>query len=301
MDASFDNQTASLVASPGCLDKVVTMLHEFSYVEPGSLSELLEFLAAHGSESAVFAGGTDLMIGIRAGTDKPAYVVDLKKIPELQELSFDSKTGLSIGATVTVNRLLAHDAVRNHYQILEVAGNELATYQLRNRATVIGNIVTASPCGDMSSPLLCLNAEVELISKGGSRTMPLAEFITGVKRTAIKPEEIVSRIMVPTTYLDAAGGYAKLKRIKGHDLGVVAVALIKHQKTMRVAISSAAPTPVLLPDFPADAPVAEVQKVAEESISPIDDVRCTKEYRYFMVGVYIRRLMESVKTERGAA
>ena len=82
------------------------MLHEFSYIEPGSLSELLEFLAKHGPESAVFSGGTDLLISIRAGLEKPVYVVDLKKVPELQELSFDAKFGLSIGAAVNVNRVV---------------------------------------------------------------------------------------------------------------------------------------------------------------------------------------------------
>jgi len=277
------------------------MLHEFSYVEPATLKELLEFLAKNGSESAVLAGGTDLLIGIRAGIDKPAYVVDLKKVPELKQLTFDTKSGLSIGATVDVNRLVADSAVRKHYRILEIAGHELATFQLRNRATVIGNIVTASPCGDMSSPLLCLGAEVELLSASGSRSMLLKEFITGVKKTQIKPEEIVSRITVPTTYIDAAGGYEKLKRIKGHDLGVVAVAMIRTKDAMRFAISSAAPTPVLLPDFPLDTPVEKVQEVAKASISPIDDVRCTSEYRYFMVDVYIRRLMEDVQHTRGAA
>ena len=127
------------------------------------------------------------------------------------------------------------------------------------------------------------------------------EFITGVKRTQIKPEEIVSKIIVPTTFIDAAGGYEKLKRIKGHDLGVVAVTMIKTKETMRLAVSSAAPTPVLLPDFAPDTPVAEIQKVAQAAISPIDDVRCTKEYRRFMVDIYIRRLMEEVQHERGAA
>jgi carbon-monoxide dehydrogenase medium subunit len=271
------------------------MLHEFSYIEPGSLSELLDFLKEHGAESAVLAGGTDLFVSIRSGLFRPAYVVNLKHVPELRELAFDSKEGLSIGACVTVNELVEHEAVAKHYGILRIAGEELATFQLRNRATVIGNVVTASPCGDMSSPLLCLDASVELISAAGSRTMLLKEFITGVKQTQIKPEEIVSRITVPTTFADAAGGYEKLKRIKGHDLGVVAVAMIKAKEQTRVAISSAAPTPVLLPDFAPGASVAEIQKAAQSAISPIDDVRCTKEYRAFMVDVYIKRLTEGIQ------
>jgi CO/xanthine dehydrogenase FAD-binding subunit len=277
------------------------MLHEFSYIEPGSLQELLDFLAEKGEKSSVLAGGTDLVVNVRAGVDKPEYVVDIKGIPELQELTFDPAKGLSIGATVTVNRLIESDDVKTHFSILTTAARELATFQLRNRATVIGNVVTASPCGDMSSPLLCLDAAVELVSAKGTRQMPLREFITGVKKTEIKSSEIVSRITVPVTHIDAAGGYEKLKRIKGHDLGVVAVAMTRTASAIRVAISSAAPTPVLLPDFPVDADAESIQKVAQEAISPIDDVRCTKEYRRFMVDVYIRRLLEGLSKKRDAA
>jgi carbon-monoxide dehydrogenase medium subunit len=122
-----------------------------------------------------------------------------------------------------------------------------------------------------------------------------------VKKTQIAADEIVTRILVPTDQIDATGGYRKLKRIKGHDLGVVAVALVKAKGAARIAISSAAPTPVLLPDFPLDTPVADIQAKAQESISPIDDVRCTKEYRAFMVDVYIRRLMEEVVGPEGHA
>ncbi|MFW6288678.1 MAG: FAD binding domain-containing protein [Spirochaetota bacterium] len=277
------------------------MLHEFAYFAPESLDELLSFLAEHGEESKVFSGGTDLFVAIRAGLLKPARVVDLKKVHELHELSFDEGEGLSIGACVTVNELVDHPTVQARFPILQIAGDELATYQLRNRATVVGNIVTASPCGDMGSPMLCLNARVELRSSRGTRSMPLQEFITGVKKTQIAADEIVARILVPTDQIDARGGYKKLKRIKGHDLGVVSVALVKANGVARVAISSAAPTPVLLPDFPLETPVAEIQAKAQESISPIDDVRCTKEYRAFMVDVYIRRLMEEVARPEGRA
>jgi carbon-monoxide dehydrogenase medium subunit len=241
------------------------------------------------------------MINIRAGVQKPTYVVDLKRIPELQDLSFDPKKGLSIGATVNVNQLVALEAAQEEYNVLVIAGHELATYQLRNRATIIGNVVTASPCGDMTSPLLCLDASVELVSADGTRTLPLKEFITGVKKTQIKPQEIVSRITVPATFAGATGGYEKLKRIKGHDLGVVAVAMIKAGDVIRAAISSAAPTPVLLPDFPVSASLEDIQKTAQDMISPIDDVRCTAEYRSFMVNVYVRRLHDKLTHSRGAA
>lgn len=257
------------------------------------MDELLTFLEESGERSTVFSGGTDLFVTIRSGLSRPDFVVDLKGVKELGLLTFDPAEGLSIGACVTVNQLIEDTDVLRHYSVLRDAGSELATFQLRNRATVVGNVVTASPCGDMSSPLLCLGARVKLASAGGEREMPLGEFITGVKRTQIAPNEIVRAITVPIDHLDAVGGYKKLKRIKGHDLGVVAVAMITANDVSRFAISSAAPTPVLLPDFPANVEVAEVQKAAQEAISPISDVRCTKEYRSFMVDVFIRRLMEA--------
>ena len=276
------------------------MLHDFAYHDPGSMSEVLSFLAEHGSTSAVFSGGTDLFVTIRSGLHAPEHVVDLKGIPDLRTLSWNDDEGLSIGACVTVNDLVDSPVVREHFPILHSAGSELATFQLRNRATVVGNIVTASPCGDMSSPLMVLGGEVVLAGGDGERRLPLGEFITGVKRTIIKPEEIVARIVVPPTWAGALGGYEKLKRIKGHDLGVVSVAMIRHSSALRVAISSAAPTPILLPDFAVDASVATVQKKAQEMISPIDDVRATAEYRSFMVDVFIRRLMTQLSSSQEA-
>lgn len=271
------------------------MLHDFTYTAPARKTELFSFLSEHGRSAAVFAGGTDLFVNIRGGIHQPGYVVDLKGVAELAELRFDPDEGLSIGACVNVTQLLADPVVREKYVLLARAGAELATHQLRNRATVVGNVVTASPCGDMTSPLLCYAAEVEIGSAAGSRRLPLREFITGVKQTVIKPEEIVERIIVPSTYAGGRGDYLKLKRIKGHDLGVVAVAMLAHGDTIRVAISSAAPTPVLLPDFPLDAAAETVKEAARAAISPIDDVRCTREYRAFMVEEYIDRLLAEVQ------
>jgi carbon-monoxide dehydrogenase medium subunit len=271
------------------------MLHPFTYHRPADLDEALSFLRENGTTSAVMAGGTDLIVNIRAGVTAPEHVVDLKGIPELHSIGYDEKNGLSVGACVTVNELIEHPDVVAHFGVLVKAGTELATHQLRNRATVVGNVVTASPCGDMTSPLLCLGAEIDLRSATGTRSMPVVEFITGVKKTQIAPDEIVERIRVPVAHADAAGGYQKLKRIKGHDLGVVAVAMIRSNGVLRTAVSSAAPTPVLLDEFPASATPDEIRAAAQKAISPIDDVRCTREYREFMVDVFIGRLMEALQ------
>lgn len=271
------------------------MLHEFSYHKPVTLDEALSLLKEYGKQAVSLAGGTDLLVTIRSGLLKPDHVVDLKGIPELKSVTYTTDAGLRIGACATVNDLIASEDARTHYPVLLAAAEELATFQLRNRATVIGNVVTASPCGDMTSPLLCHGATITLVSVRGTRTMPVREFITGVKATQIAADEIVQEITVPTDFQDAIGGYEKLKRIKGHDLGLVAVAMLRLGDVIRVAISSAAPTPILLEDFPASATVEAVQKSAQAAISPIDDVRCTKEYRRFMVDTYIERLLKEVQ------
>lgn len=270
------------------------MTHEFSYHRPQTLEEALDLLDEYREDAEILSGGTDLLVSIRSGLSKPTHVVDIKGIRELKEFSYDPKNGLHIGANVTVNEMLDSKDIADSFSILKVAGSELATHPLRHRATPVGNLVTASPCGDMTSPLLCLDGQLRIVSKSDSRTLPVREFITGVKTTLLKPEEIVTGIEVPPTYAGATAGYKKLKRIKGHDLAVVAVAMIRHNNRIRIGISSAAPTPLLLSDIPADASIEDVQKIAADAISPIDDVRCTKEYRAFMVGVFIERLMKEV-------
>ena len=173
------------------------MTHDFRYIRPKSLEQALDLLSKRGEESCVFSGGTDLLVDIRAGLCKPDLLVDLKAIESLHHLSFDKGEGLGIGACVTINELIDNGAVQKHYTLLATAGKELATHQIRNRATVVGNVVTASPCGDMASPLLCLDAELVVLSKGGPKKICLAEFITGVKSTTLKPDEIVEKIVVP--------------------------------------------------------------------------------------------------------
>ncbi len=271
------------------------MLHEFTYKAPTSLDELLTFLEEHGKESSVLAGGTDLLVNIRSDLVKPTYVVDIKKIEELKKIHFDETEGLSIGAGVTVDQMVRDENVRSRYPLLVEAGEQHADHQLRRRATVVGNLVTASPCGDMSSPLLILGAEVVIRSSSGQKRIPLQEFITGVKKTVLGKDEIVEKLIVPAKFQGARGGYQKLKRIKGHDLGLVAVAMAKYDDVMRIAISSAAPTPILLTDFAPDASFEEVHAAAAKEISPIDDVRSTKEYREHMVGIYLKKLLEEVK------
>lgn len=270
------------------------MLQEFFYEAPGTRDALFDVLKERGSGTRLLAGGTDLLVDIRAGLASPLLVVDIKKIREYHEISYGQKEGLSIGAAVRCSDVLRNNDIRERFPLIAEAAGQIGSPQIRNRATVVGNICTASPSADMAPVLLCLDASVEISSKKGSRVVPLKNFFAGVKKTALQSGEVVERITVPPAMAGAKGGIAKLKRIKGHDLALVSVALVKKGELMRVAIGACAPTPVLLKDFKAGASFEEVKSAAEKSIKPIDDVRASADYRLFMVGIYIRRLMEKI-------
>lgn len=270
------------------------MNHAFQYQAPATYEEALQALTDGGPDARLMAGGTDLLVNIRAGLMKPRQVIDIKHIPGIDDLVFDAQDGLSIGAGVTINRIIDDPVVGDNYPLLTVCARQLASHQVRNRATVVGNVVNASPCADMAPPLLCLDAGIEVRSLTGTRSVPCHTFFTGAKQTILQPNELVSRITIPAQLVGAVGGYRKLKRIQGHDLGVVGVAVVRKDDRVRVAVSSAAPTPVLVRDFNVSDDVEQVMEETRAAITPIDDVRCTRDYRLFMVGVYVKRLWQEV-------
>ncbi len=270
------------------------MVHEFQYRAPRSLSELLALIAEHGTSAKVLAGGTDLLPNIRMGIAKPAFVVDCKRLPDADRLVFSPAEGLRMGHGVTISAVLRDRTIREKFPLLAEAAHELASHQVRNRATVAGNVVNASPCSDMALPLLCLDAVAVLTSTSGERTVSFREFFTGPKATVMKPGEFLAEIRVPASSADRKGRYAKLKRVKGHDLGIVGVMLASAPEGLRVAVSSAAPTPVLVSGIGRGLDAEAVDALVQKAVKPIDDVRCTAEYRRYMVGAYIRRLLPEV-------
>jgi carbon-monoxide dehydrogenase medium subunit len=267
----------------------------FKYKAPTSRAELFGLLADHGEGAKVLAGGTDLLVDMRSGLCHPEMVINLKKVEDFPGLSCSENEGLIIGPAVTVNELLQNDAVLENYPLLAECALTLASHQLRNRATVVGNITHASPGADMAPGLLCLGARVVIGSRKGPREVDLKDFFTGVKKTVLGPDEIVESIVVPPGSAGSRGSYRKLKRIEGHDLSLVAVALTRNQGALRLSIGSAAPTPLLLEGFSDDDSTEDVVAAAREAICPISDLRASKEYRQFMVEVYVRRLLEEVR------
>jgi carbon-monoxide dehydrogenase medium subunit len=266
----------------------------FTYQAPTQRTQLLDLLDEQGRDARVMAGGTDVMIDMRAGFARPKMVVDVKRVQGFSDISWSADDGLIIRPAVSLTAILTDERVRTNYPLLIACARDLASHQLRNRATVIGNVVNASPCADMSPSLLCLGASALLSSKSGQRLVPFKEFFTGVKRTVLRPDEILEEIHIPTETASARGAYCKLKRIKGHDLGIVGVAAMHKDGLLRLGISSCAPTPLLVDDLSATDEPDSVVAAAKSVITPIDDLRCSKEYRTHMVGVFVRRVLREV-------
>ncbi len=270
------------------------MTDVFTYQAPVLRAQVLDLLDELGSGARVMAGGTDVMIDLRAGAARPKTVVDLKRVQGFSDISWSDADGLIIRPAVSLSAVLASTRIRETYPLLIACAKDLASHQLRNRATVIGNVVNASPCADMAPALLCLGATAVLSSKSGQREVAFTEFFTGVKRTVLRPDEILEEIHVPTETADARGAYRKLKRIKGHDLGIVGVAAMHKDGLLRLGISSCAPTPLLVDGLSAADEPDAVVAAAKGAISPITDLRCSKEYREHMVGVFVRRVLREV-------
>lgn len=266
----------------------------FNYRAPVLRSELLSLLADHGAAARVLAGGTDLLGDVRSGLAKPSLVVNLKNVEGFSDISWSADEGLVIRPAVTINDILADSKVRDSYPLLVACGRDLASHQIRNRATVVGNVVNASPCADMAPALLCLGASAVISSQTGQRTVAFTEFFTGAKRTVLRADEILEEILVPPETADARGTYHKLKRIKGHDLGIVGVAAMNKEGTLRLGISSCAATPLLVEGLSTEDSADAVVAAAHDAISPISDVRCSREYREHMVEVYVRRALQEV-------
>lgn len=273
------------------------MLGRFGYERPGTVEEASALLARDGSDAAVLAGGTDLFVELRAGRASPKLLVDVKRIDALHRLDVDAEGGVSMGAAVTLNELLENRRVRELFPALGESAASIATYPLRNRATAVGNLCNASPAADLAPILLALGASV-VVRGDEERTLPLAQFFVGVKRTAMGRHEFVTKVLIPPPASGLRSAFLKQQRLRGHDLAVANVAGTYDPGAGRihVAFGSCAPTPVLV--APIDAKGVDPEHAGEEvarrvlaAAAPISDVRASAEYRREVLSVLARRVV----------
>ena len=276
-------------------------MRAFEYFAPGTVGEAAKFLRENEGKAVVLNGGTDVVIQLRDRLINPAYVVDIKRIPGLNELRFSKEEGLHIGACVNMNRLGGDENVRTYYPFLAEAALSVGSKQVRNRATCAGNLINASPLADTSTPLLCLDAVLEVEGPDGKREIPINEFFVFVRKTTLQKDEIVTGIRVPY-YEGVQGIFTKVSRRNKVDLSTVCSTVMKHEGKYRAAFGSVAPTPPRLPQTEAclnEGPLDEARidravELALSEVSPIDDVRASKQYRLDVVAMALRRSLESL-------
>jgi carbon-monoxide dehydrogenase medium subunit len=275
------------------------VLRPFTYHKPQTIEEVTALVVEHGERAKILAGGTDLFVGMRGGEFDPEVVIDIKGIPALHRMHLENGS-LSIGAAITINEILESPKIPKDFPVLKEAGSRMASYQIRNRATVVGNLCTASPAADMATPLMVLGARARVLGSGGERWLPMSEFFVGCKECASGPEEWVVAVEIKKPAPGARMGFLKHGRVRGPDLSLVnCAAVLNEDGALQLALGAVAETPVLIPDLghlvEAGGSVTEkIDTIVErvrETIKPIDDVRSSAEYRMDLATIMVRRLL----------
>ncbi len=279
------------------------------YIAPVSLEETLHILAEKRGKSRLVAGATDLMLELERGVRKGIEtVIDITRLPGLDSITLDEDETIHIGPLVTHNAAAASRLLRERAFPLVSAAWQVGAPQIRNRATVAGNLVTASPANDTIAPLVALGAWVMLASAKGTRRVPLKAFYTGVRKTVLQPDEMLVDVVFPALHPTPAGGFSQrgtfvklgLRRAQAISLVNVAVILTfdsSRVKSAAITLGAVAPTIIHAPEAEAwlagreltDEVVARAADLAAGASRPIDDIRGSAAYRKAMVRVLVMR------------
>jgi carbon-monoxide dehydrogenase medium subunit len=252
-------------------------LKPLEFSSPTSLDEALGLLAKQGGNAGILSGGTDLIIQYRGGRTSFGHMIDIKRIPELNVLSFDPAQGLRLGAAVACDTLGAYRPAREHYPGLVEAAELIGSTQIQSRATVGGNVCNGSPAADTICPLIVLDATCLVRGAKGEREVAAGDFMTGPGETVLEPGELLVEFRLPPR--PPRGSDAYLRFIP--------------RKPLLVEAAGAVLTGSALDDAALEA----AGKACSAAARPIDDIRGTAEYRVHMAGVLTRRAIK-IATER---
>jgi carbon-monoxide dehydrogenase medium subunit len=273
-------------------------LPEFDYIKPTNVEEASRFLVDHPGQSRPFSGGTDIFVRMRDGALKDAFLVDIKHLEGMNVIQFSPTSGLIIGAAVNMNRVHSYPAIRERYGILSEAAKSCASYQLRTRASLVGNICNASPAGDTIGACLLLDGVLNIHGVEGNRQEPLDSFFLGPGKTKLNTGDIVTSIQFPIPAQGSQGKYLKHGRNNMSDLSIVGVSVLGAQAVdvpsgfrIRLALASVAPIPLVVKEVEellagrkiTSEIIVEAARLAEKACNPITDVRGSARYRKLMV------------------
>lgn len=281
-------------------------MKDFSYAAPTTLAEASRLLAEAGGKARVLAGGTDIIVQLREGLRDADLVVDVKKIPELAELTYAPATGLRLGASVPCYRIYDDQQLPTAYPALVDAARIIGGWQIQSRASVGGNLCNSSPAADTIPALIALSATCVIAGPGGKREVKVEDFCTAPGKNVLQPGELLVTLVFPPPAAKAGSAYERFIPRNEMDIAVVGAGswlkLSGDGKTVesaRVAVGAVAPTPKFATEASAwlagkpatEATFAEAGELAKKVASPITDMRGPAEYRTHLVGVLVKRTL----------
>lgn len=290
-------------------------MRPFQYKAPITLAKAIALLAAQGERARPLAGGTDFLVQLRYKRFDVDTVVDIKAIPELNQLSFDAAGGLTVGAAVSCARLCEDLDVRTYYPGLVDAASIIGGVAIQGRATLGGNLCNAAPSGDSIPAMMVLGAQAQIAGPEGKRTVAVAEFCTAPGKTILRRGELLVELHFPAPAPRSGAAYMRFIPRGEMDIAVAGVgAWIKLSEDpvivedARLALSAVAPRPLaagqaaasLVGKAPTEAAFEEAAALAREAVLPITDVRGTESLRRHVVGVLVKRaLLGAVTRAKG--
>jgi carbon-monoxide dehydrogenase medium subunit len=271
-------------------------------------------LSKYGLKAKAIAGGTDLLVKMKNKEIKPQYLIRLNNIAQLDYIKTDDRDGLRIGSLATLTSVETSPLVRERIGFFAQAVQQMASHQIRNLATIGGNLCNAAPSADTASPLLVLGAKLKIVNSNGEKIIPIEDFFTGPEQTILDDGELLEEILIPTPPPFSGGIYIKHTIRRAMDLAILGVAVMitldsdMKCKEVRIALGAAAPTPIrafhaedaLKGNIIDNQSIEETAQIAMDESHPRTSIRATSEYRKKMAKVLVRRALSQAREEARA-
>jgi len=283
----------------------VRCLPRFEYLTPKTLEEALALLSEHRGKARVIAGGTDLLPQMKSREVVPQYLIGLKNIPALDYIKYSNTDGLRFGALTTLHSVETSPIIQKRFGVLAQAAHSMASTQIRNVATVAGNLCMAAPSADMAPAFIVSGGKLKLVSPEGKRVVAIDEFFTGPGKTVLGEVELLTEVQVPNMPPHSGAVYLKYTLRRAMDIAIVGVAALvtSHNgvcQEVKIALGAVAPMPIRATGAEAvlrrkvinDELIEQAAHVASEEARPISDIRASAEYRKEIVRVLTRRVVE---------
>ena len=290
-------------------------MEPFEFVTPSSIEEAVKVLASNGDKARMIAGGTDILVQMRAGRRTPSVVVDVKSIPELNAISYDASKGLTLGAAVPCYKIYQDQTLAAAYPGLIDTAWLIGGIQIQGRASIGGNVCNAAPSGDSIPAVIVLNGVCNIAGPNGTRELPTEEFCTAPGQNALQKGEMLVSISFPAPLANSGANYQRFIPRNEMDIAVVGVgssvlldASGQNFVSARIALASGAPTPVFAKEAGdslagkavSDEAIQQASELAMAAAKPINDMRGTIRQRIHLIGVYTRRTLNiAIERARG--